>query len=138
MTNTTTAILAAILGGLVAAGGLAMAATAAVPNLSTLTAAYNDNASRPCIMVSGGWTTIDSDNSTGNLSGQLSDFSAFLLQCDSDAYVATGTDAAVADASDGWIAAGAIWKLGTDSASRYVSVLNKADATADCHYVECR
>jgi hypothetical protein len=117
--------------------GTAGAVIAAV-NTNNMPSRYNENTERPCIPVPGGWTTIDSDNSGANLSGQISENTAFLIQCDADAYLATGTSSAAADSGDGWIQAGSILKLGTDATGRYVSVLNKSDATADCHYVECR
>lgn len=131
-------LLTIVVVSVVCTAGYVVAATNAEPNVNDMSDKYNKNVGRPCHMVPGGWTTIDSNNSTAVLSGQISDFAAFLLQCDADTRFVQGSSAAVADTGDGWIAAGAILKLGTSGSGRYLSVINKVHPTDDCHYVECR
>jgi hypothetical protein len=130
--------LSGFLGGVVAVlafhGALALAKPQAQSQLIS-----ESRRGDTCMMVAGGSTTIDSDNSGANLSGALEQWSRYWLQCDADAYLAQGTlTGAVTDAGDIWLPAGGILEVYTDATNIYLSVLNKTDATADCHYVECR
>lgn len=127
---------AAVLVVLIGAG-FAWAQSPGQPSVVQLPVATSDALTRVCIYPSGGWTTIDSDNSGANLSGALLAWGSYAIQCVADAYVAWGDDTAAADSSDGWLAAGAIVRFGTGGGDQYVSVLNKSDATADCHYIQC-
>jgi hypothetical protein len=131
-------LIGAITAAVIVLAGVALAQTAAQPGLYTFPRDFNDSASRPPLYASGGWTTIDSDNSGANLSGELNAWTTYAIQCDDDAYIAWGGTAAAADSSDGWIAAGAWIRFTVGGADLYVSVLNKASATADCHYIEAR
>ena len=116
--------------------GFAWAQSPGQPSTLTLPRGTSEALTRVCIYPAGGWTTINSDNSGANLSGQLKTWASYAIQCDSDAYIAWGASTAAADSSDGWLAAGSIVRFGTGGYD-YVSVLNKTHATADCHYIEC-
>lgn len=126
----------ALVGAALVVAGSVYAATKAQPNSADLGALLTAAGARPCLYPSGGWTTIDSDNSGGNASGTLSTWTTYAVQCDADAYVSFGGTAA--DSSDGWLAAGAIVRFTNAGDATTFSVLNKSDATADCHYIECR
>lgn len=136
MRNLLTHAVAAALGAALFVGGIVYAATKAQPSLADLGGLMNAAGARPCLYPAGGWTTIDSDNSTGNASGTLTTWTTYAVQCDADAYISFG--GTVADSGDGWLAAGAIVRFSVGADSSNFSVLNKTDATADCHYIECR
>jgi hypothetical protein len=127
----------ALLSGLFSVSAV-LAQSAAQPSVVTTGSKFTANTSRPCMFAAGGWTTIDSDNSGANLSGAMTTWSTYVIQCTSDAYIAWGGATAAADSSDAWIAAGAWVRFITTDDSNYVSVLNTTHATNDCHYIECR
>lgn len=105
------------------------------PGLIDTPPRYAQNASKACIFPSGGWTTIDSDNSTGNASGTLAALSRYVVQCDDAVKISFG--GTVADSGDGTLPAGAWLEFGTANVSTSFSVLNVTSATADCFYIEC-
>lgn len=131
-------IIGAVLGAAVIAAGQLLAGSQAQPNLELLNERYAMNADRACLHPAGGWTTIDASSASAASSAQLNDWSKYVIQCDDDAYFATGASAGIAaDSGDGWLPAGVHYPFLTDGSIRFVSVLNKNNAT-DCHYWECK
>jgi hypothetical protein len=129
-------LLFVLAGGLAVGIGVSFANSPGQPAIVELSERIATNMFRPCIYPTSGWSTIDSDNSGANLSGQMETWSTYAIQCDADAYVSWGDSSVATDSSDGWLAAGAIVRFSTGG-NDYVSVLNKSDATADCHYIQC-
>jgi hypothetical protein len=124
-------ILALILG---AAGGVA-AATLAQPTLYKLDAGFTEAASRPCIFSSGGWTTVDCSAVAAAASGNLNEWSRYIIQCTDDSYLSF--DGTTADANDGYLPNGEwLWMISTPTEKSF-SCLN-VNVDADCRYIECK
>lgn len=127
------------IGAVALMGNLLMAASPGQPGNVLTPEPFAQAAMRACAYPSGGWTTIDSDNgAAANVSAALTLWTTYNIQCDDNAYVAWGDSTVDADTSDGWLAAGAIVRFTVLGGNNYVAVQNKVDATADCHYIECR
>jgi hypothetical protein len=135
----TAAILALVaLAGFVLHVHSAFGAGQVDPNLLDTNMKFAAAATKACLFPVGGWTIVDCSNVAAAQSGQLDDWTRYVVQCGVNSYIAWG-DAATdeADANDGYIPAGSWLEFMTDSTSRYFSCLN-IGSDSDCRYIECR
>ena len=125
---------------LIVAGVLGVLGLGVYVGAATLNTSEAESArfSRACIMPAGGWTKVDC-SAAAAYSAELTENTRYIIQCTSDAYIATDDAASGADAdsNDGYLPSGEWLELLTTDTIKYYS----CDASAgggDCRHFECQ